>query len=221
MTAIRVLIVEDQTLVREGLESLLALTSDISVVGLAADGDEGLAMLRTSSPDVVLLDVRMPRTTGIEFLQALRDRGNPTPAILLTTFDDGRRSAQWYPAWREGVLDEGCLTRHAHRGDPPGGERRHPDQSGRDRRITAPMEGSAASGVAGRHRRREPLDAARNRNPALDDRWLHQPRNRSRPRSLRRHGQESCVEHPVKTSLPRSHARGPEGHRARIRLARS
>ena len=88
MNKIRVLIVEDQTLVREGLESLLALTRDISVVGRAVDGEEGLRMLRTSSPDVVLLDVRMPRTTGIEFLQSLRETGNPTPAILLTTFDD-------------------------------------------------------------------------------------------------------------------------------------
>lgn len=85
---IRVLLVEDQTLVREGIERLLSLTDDISVVERAADGEEGLEKLRKSSPDVVLLDVRMPKMTGIEFLRSLREAGNVTPTILLTTFDD-------------------------------------------------------------------------------------------------------------------------------------
>jgi len=85
---IRVLLVEDQTLVREGIERLLSLTDDISVVERAADGEEGLEKLRKSSPDVVLLDVRMPKMTGIEFLRSLREAGDETPTILLTTFDD-------------------------------------------------------------------------------------------------------------------------------------
>jgi DNA-binding NarL/FixJ family response regulator len=85
---IRVLLVEDQTLVREGLEKLLSLTDDITVVARARDGEEGLEKLRQSSPDVVLLDVRMPKMTGIEFLQALQEAGDMTPTILLTTFDD-------------------------------------------------------------------------------------------------------------------------------------
>lgn len=85
---IRVLLVEDQTLVREGLERLLSLTDDIAVVERATDGEEALAKLRESSPDVILLDVRMPRMTGIEFLQSLQEAGDATPAILLTTFDD-------------------------------------------------------------------------------------------------------------------------------------
>jgi len=85
---IRVLLVEDQTLVREGIERLLSLTDDISVVERAADGEEGLEKLRKSSPDVVLLDVRMPKMTGIEFLRSLREAGDVTPTILLTTFDD-------------------------------------------------------------------------------------------------------------------------------------
>ena len=85
---IRVLLVEDQTLVREGVERLLSLTDDISVVERAADGEEGLEKLRKSSPDVILLDVRMPKMTGIEFLRSLREAGDVTPTILLTTFDD-------------------------------------------------------------------------------------------------------------------------------------
>lgn len=87
---IRVLIVEDQTLVREGLEKLLDLADDITVVDRAADGEEGLEKLRQSSPDVVLLDVRMPKMTGIGFLESMQAAGDDTPAILLTTFDDDR-----------------------------------------------------------------------------------------------------------------------------------
>jgi len=85
---IRVLIVEDQTLVREGLEKLLDLLDDITVADRAVDGEEGLEKLRASSPDVVLLDVRMPKMTGIEFLESMRAPEDDTPAILLTTFDD-------------------------------------------------------------------------------------------------------------------------------------
>jgi len=85
---IRVLIVEDQTLVREGIEKLLDLADDITVVERAIDGEDGLQKLRQSSPDVVLLDVRMPKMTGIEFLESLQKAGDPTPTILLTTFDD-------------------------------------------------------------------------------------------------------------------------------------
>ena len=83
---IRVVLVDDQTLMREGLRRLLELTEDITVVAEAADGVEAVEMIPRIRPDVVLLDVRMPRLTGIDVLKALRDRLPPT--ILLTTFDD-------------------------------------------------------------------------------------------------------------------------------------
>ncbi|MGA8223178.1 MAG: response regulator transcription factor [Candidatus Acidiferrales bacterium] len=85
---IRVLLVEDQTLVREGLEKLLGLAEDIRVVARAVDGEEALEKLRHSSPDVILLDVRMPKMNGIDFLEALQKVREAPPAILLTTFDD-------------------------------------------------------------------------------------------------------------------------------------
>ncbi len=85
---IEVCLVDDQTLVRQGLRSLLALTDDICVVAEASDGDEALAVVERSAPDVLLLDLRMPRRDGIATLQALRERGHHLPVLVLTTFDD-------------------------------------------------------------------------------------------------------------------------------------
>ena len=101
---IRVLIVEDQTLVREGLEKLLDLLDDITVADRAVDGEKGLEKLRASSPDVVLLDVRMPKMTGIEFLESMRAAEADTPAILLTTFDDDTAFLNGLPLGAKGYL---------------------------------------------------------------------------------------------------------------------
>jgi DNA-binding NarL/FixJ family response regulator len=85
---IRVLIVEDQTLVCEGLEMLLNVAEDIHVVGRAANGVEALQSMNECKPDVLLVDVRMPKMSGIELLKEMRTRAQDVPAILLTTFDD-------------------------------------------------------------------------------------------------------------------------------------
>ncbi len=85
---IRVLLADDQTLLRRGLRGMIDLTDDLRVVAEAADGDEALLRLEQHEVDVLLLDVRMPRRTGVEVLEALRQRGRPVPALLLTTFDD-------------------------------------------------------------------------------------------------------------------------------------
>jgi DNA-binding NarL/FixJ family response regulator len=81
---IRVALADDQTLVRQGIASLLELTPDLRVVVEAGDGDEAIARFTAAEIDVALLDVRMPRRTGLEVLAALR----PRACILLTTFDD-------------------------------------------------------------------------------------------------------------------------------------
>jgi DNA-binding NarL/FixJ family response regulator len=85
---IRVALADDQTLVRQGIKSLLELTPDLRVVAEAADGNEALRMLTTSEVDVALLDVRMPHRTGLEVLAALARGASRPPCILLTTFDD-------------------------------------------------------------------------------------------------------------------------------------
>jgi DNA-binding NarL/FixJ family response regulator len=85
---IEICIVDDQTLVRQGIRSLLGLAHDIVVIGEAADGEEALALLDRIAPDVVLLDVRMPKLDGIQVLDALSKRPQAPPCIVLTTFDD-------------------------------------------------------------------------------------------------------------------------------------
>jgi DNA-binding NarL/FixJ family response regulator len=85
---IRVVLIDDETLVRRGIRGLLGLGQDIDVVAEASDGDEAIAVIRECKPDVVLLDVRMPKRSGIEVLDALRTADALPPTILLTTFDD-------------------------------------------------------------------------------------------------------------------------------------
>ncbi len=85
---IRVLLVEDQTLVGEGLEMLLNLAEDIRVVARAADGTEALQRIQEHELDLMLLDVRMPKMNGIDVLREMKTRALAVPTILLTTFDD-------------------------------------------------------------------------------------------------------------------------------------
>jgi len=85
---IRVALADDQTLVRKGIRGLLELTPDIRVVVEASDGEEAIALLATTPVDIALLDVRMPKRTGLDVLAALAKAPNPPPCILLTTFDD-------------------------------------------------------------------------------------------------------------------------------------
>jgi len=84
----RVVLADDQTLIRQGIRGLLELTDEFQIVGEAEDGDEALTMILELKPDVALLDVRMPRKDGVAVVAALRKRGVETPVILLTTFDD-------------------------------------------------------------------------------------------------------------------------------------
>lgn len=85
---IRVCLVEDQTIVRQGLRTLLGLNPDITIVAEASDGEEAVEAIERETPDVVLLDLRMPRLDGLGVLQRLRERGTSRPTLILTTFDD-------------------------------------------------------------------------------------------------------------------------------------
>jgi DNA-binding NarL/FixJ family response regulator len=85
---VRVLVVDDQQLIRDGIASLLSLEPGMAVVGTAADGADAVSLALELSPDVVLMDVRMPGMDGVAALAALRAKGCEAAVIMLTTFDD-------------------------------------------------------------------------------------------------------------------------------------
>jgi len=83
---IRVCLVEDQTLVRQGIKTLLELVDDIDVVAEAKDGDEALRVIPAAKPDVVLLDMCLPKRNRLEALKELKQSESLPPTLILTTF---------------------------------------------------------------------------------------------------------------------------------------
>ncbi len=83
---IRVLLAEDQAMVRGALSALLKLESDLDVIGSAADGEEAWKCIEHDKPDVVVTDIEMPRLTGLELAQRIRDRDVGCKVVILTTF---------------------------------------------------------------------------------------------------------------------------------------
>lgn len=101
---IRVVVVEDQTIVRRGIVSLLELMGGIKVVAEAVDGDEALAAIASTKPDVALMDIQLPKKSSIEVLETLRAQGMAPPTIFLTTFDDDLLFLQSVRAGVKGFL---------------------------------------------------------------------------------------------------------------------
>src|SRR4051794_857446 len=130
MTAIRVLIVDDHPVVRDGLRGIFSGDPDFEVVGEAADGAEAIAQAGRQPVDVVLMDLRMPGMGGVEAITRLRAESPQVHVLVLTTYDSDRdvlpaieAGATGYPlkdAPPVGVLPRG---RRARGGGPPG--RRH------------------------------------------------------------------------------------------------
>ena len=98
---IRVLLVDDQRLMREGLRTLLELEPDLQVAGEAGDGQAALDAYAALAPDVVLMDIRMPGMDGVEATRRLRERWPQARVIILTTFDD---DASLFEGLRAGAL---------------------------------------------------------------------------------------------------------------------
>ncbi|WP_020573250.1 response regulator [Actinopolymorpha alba] len=97
---IRVLVVDDHQVVRHGLRTFLDIQDDIEVVGEAGDGSEAVEQAEALRPDVMLLDLQLPSVDGVEALRMLRDRGNPTRVLVLTSFTE---PAKVVPALRAGA----------------------------------------------------------------------------------------------------------------------
>jgi DNA-binding NarL/FixJ family response regulator len=112
----RVLIADDQRVVREGLAMVLGLLPDVEVVGSASDGDEAVVMAAALLPDIVLMDLRMPRCDGVEATRLLRERVPATKVVVLTTYADDRSVINALRAGARGYLTKdagGAEIRHA------------------------------------------------------------------------------------------------------------
>jgi two-component system, NarL family, response regulator LiaR len=122
--AIRVLLVDDHPVVRQGLRALLSTQEGIDVVGEAEDGDAAVAAAERLSPDVVLMDVVMPGTDGVEALRRICERRSQTRVVMLTSYADERRAMEAVDAGASGFLlkdasprDVVAAIRAAHRGE--------------------------------------------------------------------------------------------------------
>jgi DNA-binding NarL/FixJ family response regulator len=104
VSRIRVLIADDQRVVREGLALVLGLLDDVEVVGAASDGAEAVALSEQLRPDVVLMDLRMPRCDGVEATRLVRERVPETRVVVLTTFSDDRSVIDALRAGARGYL---------------------------------------------------------------------------------------------------------------------
>lgn len=104
---IRVCLADDQALVRSGLKALLGLLGGIEVVAEAEDGEAAVAAALASSPDVLLLDVRMPKLSGVEVIGQLARQNRLPPTLLLTTFEDDAALIHGVKAGARGYLLKG------------------------------------------------------------------------------------------------------------------
>jgi DNA-binding NarL/FixJ family response regulator len=101
---IRVLVADDETLVRDGLRAIAELEGDIEIVGDAATGGEAVQLARTLRPDVVLMDIRMPGMDGLEATRAIMREPSPPRVLVLTTFDSNEFVYQAMKAGASGFL---------------------------------------------------------------------------------------------------------------------
>lgn len=102
--AIRVLVADDQRVVRDGLRTLLGLLEDVEVVGVAADGEEAVQLALAAEPDVVLMDLRMPRCDGVDATRRLRAEAPGVQVLVLTTYADDRSVLDALRAGARGYL---------------------------------------------------------------------------------------------------------------------
>ncbi|HXJ65220.1 MAG TPA: response regulator transcription factor, partial [Actinomycetota bacterium] len=113
--AIRVLVVDDQRVVREGLGSLLGMLDGIEVVGTAEDGAGAVEAVTSLRPDVVLMDLRMPRMDGVEATRRLRDLDTRVRILMLTTYADDRSVIDALRAGAQGYLTKDAGAEEIHR----------------------------------------------------------------------------------------------------------
>jgi DNA-binding NarL/FixJ family response regulator len=124
MTTIRIVIVDDHAIVREGIRQVFVSDPGIDVVGEASEGQEALDLVLAESPDVVLLDITMPGMSGVDVARALRERGSATRVLMLSVHDDTtyvleavRKGAHGYVRKDTTPADLRAAVRAVHAGD--------------------------------------------------------------------------------------------------------
>jgi two-component system, NarL family, invasion response regulator UvrY len=107
---IRVVLVDDHELVRTGFRMILAQQRDIEITGEAADGEQGLALIRAVQPDVALVDVHMPRLSGIELTDRVRRHKLATRVVVLSVVNEAPFPRRLIEAGASGYLTKGCAA---------------------------------------------------------------------------------------------------------------
>ena len=145
---IRVVLVDDQEMIRTGLRMMLESRPEITVVGEAGDGEEALALLESVAADVVLMDIRMPRLDGVAATRRIREQADAPQVLVLTTFDLDEYAYDALQAGASGFLlkdtpveDVAAAIKHIHAGDAvvaPSTTRRLLDHFARSRPQSEP-----------------------------------------------------------------------------------
>lgn len=112
MEKLKIVIIDDHRMIREGLQQLLELDGEISVIGQAGDGIEGLELLKKVNPDVILLDINMPNMNGIEMLEHLKKSNNEYKVLILTIHNEVEYLAKAIDIGVDGYIlkDSECST---------------------------------------------------------------------------------------------------------------
>lgn len=108
--ALRVVVADDQTVVREGLVTILGLLAGVEVVGSAGDGEEAVALVKDHHPDVVLMDLRMPRCDGVAATRRIRAEHPGTEVVVLTTYEDDDSIVAALEAGARGYLTKAAAS---------------------------------------------------------------------------------------------------------------
>lgn len=144
--AIRVVLADDQRVVRDGLQTVLGLLGGIEVVGVAADGEEAVALAGKRTADVVLMDLRMPRMDGVQATHALVTAVPRARVLVLTTYAEDeylfaalRAGARGYLTKDAGAEEIAAAIRAVHRGQT------HLDPAVQERLVAAVIEGGAVA----------------------------------------------------------------------------
>ena len=233
-TRMRLVVADDQTVVREGLVTLLSTMAGIEVVGSAADGEQTIALVAQHAPDVVLMDLRMPRLDGIEATRRIRADHPDVQVVVLTTYADDESIVHALQAGALGYLTKDAGREHIRRAL----EAAAAGQAVLDPAVQARLVDAARLSSPAPARAARPTHRARGRRTSPDRRRPVQWRDRQGAVRQRGHREDArqphlrqdrqprpCASHRIRTHAPASHVSRPTastGHAAgRARLRRT